>query len=123
MKSRTIRVSVSKAGPIGDGSHVPSLVLRATSTPSVSREGSPSELLEDARTRYQREALAIADALYECLPGGIVDYLFAELALRSASAFIVSRDAINQPQPRRKRTTYRHGQNANLRRHARKVRL
>ena len=42
-----------------------------------------------AVARMQDQAVKIVDAMQECLPGGVVDHIFAELARRKASQFVV----------------------------------
>lgn len=48
------------------------------------------EHLKMAVDTHQKEAEKIAAVLFECLPGGTLDRLFAEFCRRKASAFVVS---------------------------------
>lgn len=83
-------ISICKAQPLGS--------IRAPNTTiEIASEIPPFPSLLEAREFYQKQAILLADALFQSLPGGTLDELMAELMKRRASYFKVSFDAFEQP--------------------------
>ena len=50
--------------------------------------------LENRKNQYSQEAKIIVEAMWNHLPGGLIDAIFAELSHRMASVFSVARPPI-----------------------------
>ncbi len=73
-------VRLLRAGSVA-GNHAPTLRIE------VVEEVSDAMDLNEARALYAEQANALADALFNSLPGGTVDALLAEMLRRKASLF------------------------------------
>lgn len=69
-------------------------VFKSKDTIIEIREEWPGFEIETARQKFKKQAVMIADALFESLPGGTVDALLVEMLDRKRSDLIVSRETI-----------------------------
>ena len=83
-----LSVTVSRAGSVGD-KHAPRLALFAKTPVPDPGPRYDAEEIQGLRDLYRADAKRIADALFECLPGGTIDQLLIEFLQRKASMFCV----------------------------------
>lgn len=76
-------VNIYKAQRIGQHMEVESVTI------NVHEELPEQETIAESDIIFEKEALTLADALLEVLPGGTVDRLMAELLRRKATSFVV----------------------------------
>jgi hypothetical protein len=89
---RHITVKAHRAGAIGEY-HVPTVTIELNAEWPDSR----NESLPELTYRFSQEATDIAEALIQCLPGGVLDRLVGRLLAYKASHFVVNHETAGVP--------------------------